>query len=153
MAVDKLVDSTQLNADLTSVANAIRTKGGTNASLAFPAGFVSAVEAIPSGGGGITLAPMDYPVLIKNGRTTSVLLNRIAYDSTTTLLASQATVTTGSTVTYGDMATDGSHIWFRASNCTTCTYNGVQADFVVSSSCFQVTIPNGFDGTIPFVVS
>lgn len=52
MAVDKLVDSTQLDADLTSVANAIRTKGGTSASLAFPAGFVSAVEAIPTGGGG-----------------------------------------------------------------------------------------------------
>lgn len=53
MAVDKLVDSTQLDADLTSVANAIRTKGGTSADLAFPAGFVSAVEAIPSGGGGL----------------------------------------------------------------------------------------------------
>jgi len=52
MAVDKLVDSTQLNADLTSVANAIRTKGGTSAQMAFPAGFVSAVEAIPTGGGG-----------------------------------------------------------------------------------------------------
>lgn len=50
MAVDKLVDSTQLNADLTSIANAIRTKGGTSESLAFPSGFVSAVEAIPSGG-------------------------------------------------------------------------------------------------------
>lgn len=54
MAVDKLVDSTQLDADLTSVANAIRTKGGTSASLAFPADFVSAVEAIPTGGGGWT---------------------------------------------------------------------------------------------------
>ena len=30
--------------DLTSVANAIRTKGGTNASLAFPSGFVSAIN-------------------------------------------------------------------------------------------------------------
>lgn len=49
MAVDKLVDSTQLDADLTSVANAIRTKGGTSASLAFPADFVSAIGAIPSG--------------------------------------------------------------------------------------------------------
>lgn len=54
MAVDKLVDSTQLDADLTSVANAIRAKGGTSAQLAFPAGFVSAVEAIPTGGGGYT---------------------------------------------------------------------------------------------------
>lgn len=38
-------------ADLTSVANAIRIKGGTSAQLAFPAGFVSAVQAIPTGGG------------------------------------------------------------------------------------------------------
>lgn len=42
-----IVDSS----DLTSVANAIRTKGGTSASLAFPAGFVDAVEAIETGGG------------------------------------------------------------------------------------------------------
>lgn len=56
MAVDKLVDSSQLDADLTSVANAIRTKGGTSAQLAFPAGFVSAVEAIPTGGGGISIS-------------------------------------------------------------------------------------------------
>lgn len=46
MSVDKLVDSTQLDADLTSVADAIRTKGGTSAQLAFPNGFISAVEAI-----------------------------------------------------------------------------------------------------------
>lgn len=52
MALDKLVDSTQLDTDLTSVANAIRTKGGTSAQLAFPAGFVSAIDAIPTGGGG-----------------------------------------------------------------------------------------------------
>ena len=52
MAVDKLVDSTQLDADLTSVANAIRTKGGTSAQLAFPAEFVSAIGDIETGGGG-----------------------------------------------------------------------------------------------------
>lgn len=40
------------SADLTSVANAIRTKGGTSAQLAFPADFVSAIEAISGGGGG-----------------------------------------------------------------------------------------------------
>jgi hypothetical protein len=31
-------------ADLTSVANAIRTKGGTSAQLAFPNGFISAIQ-------------------------------------------------------------------------------------------------------------
>lgn len=50
MAVDKLVDSTQLNSDLTSIANAIRTKGGTSAQLAFPSDFVTAIGALPSGG-------------------------------------------------------------------------------------------------------
>lgn len=58
MAVDKLVDSAQLDADLTSVANAIRTKGGTSGQLAFPAGFVSAVEAIETGGGGGEIDPL-----------------------------------------------------------------------------------------------
>lgn len=50
MSVDKLVDSTQLDADLTSVANAIRTKGGTSAQLSFPSGFVDAIGAISGGG-------------------------------------------------------------------------------------------------------
>lgn len=51
MAVDKLVDSTQLDSDLTSVANAIRAKSGGSSQLAFPAGFVSEIGNIPSGGG------------------------------------------------------------------------------------------------------
>lgn len=55
MAVDKLVDSTQLDTDLTAVANAIRTKGGTSAQLAFPTGFVDAIDAIQTGGGGMTI--------------------------------------------------------------------------------------------------
>lgn len=37
--------------DLTSVANAIRTKGGTTAQLVYPSGFVSAINAIDTGGG------------------------------------------------------------------------------------------------------
>ena len=51
MSADKLVDSTQLDSDLTSVANAIRAKSGGSSQLAFPAGFVSEIQAIPSGGG------------------------------------------------------------------------------------------------------
>lgn len=51
MGYDKLVDSAQLDADLTSVADAIREKSGTSAALTFPAGFVSAVGAIETGGG------------------------------------------------------------------------------------------------------
>lgn len=38
------------NTDLGAVADAIRTKGGTSASLTFPSGFISAIEAISTGG-------------------------------------------------------------------------------------------------------
>lgn len=54
MAYDKLVDSAALDSSLTSIANAIRTKGGTSASLAFPADFVSAINAISGGGNTFT---------------------------------------------------------------------------------------------------
>lgn len=58
MAVDKLVDSAQLDADLTSVADAIRTKGGTSALLSFPSDFISAINAIS--GGGVNTIDSDY---------------------------------------------------------------------------------------------
>jgi hypothetical protein len=50
MAYDKVVDSAALDAGLTSVADAIREKGGTSASLAFPQGFVDAIGNISVGG-------------------------------------------------------------------------------------------------------
>lgn len=62
MAVDKLVDSAQLDADLEDIADAIRAKGGTSASLAFPAGFVSAVQAIPTG-----ITPAGTKSITENG--------------------------------------------------------------------------------------
>lgn len=51
MSIDKAVDSANLDASLTSVADAIRAKGGSSASLEFPDGFVSAIEAISTGSG------------------------------------------------------------------------------------------------------
>ena len=49
MAYDKVVDSTVLNAGLTQIASAIRAKTGTGGTLAFPSGFVSAIEGLPGG--------------------------------------------------------------------------------------------------------
>lgn len=54
-------------ADLTSIANAIRTKGGTSAQLAFPQGFVDAVDAIPTG---ITPTGTKQISITANGTTT-----------------------------------------------------------------------------------
>jgi hypothetical protein len=52
MAYDKVVDSAVLDANLTTVADAIRAKGGTTGALSFPAGFADAIAAIQAGGGG-----------------------------------------------------------------------------------------------------
>lgn len=69
MALDKLVDSTQLDSNLTSVANAIRAKSGGTGQLAFPAGFVSEIGNI-SGGGGITPTGTKEITITANGTTT-----------------------------------------------------------------------------------
>ena len=72
MALDKLVDSSQLDSDLTSIANAIRAKGGTSAQMAFPAGFVSAVQAIPAG---TTPTGTKQISITQNGTTTEDVTN------------------------------------------------------------------------------
>lgn len=76
MAV-KLVDSTQLDADLGSVANAIRTKGGTSGAMSFPSGFISAINAIPTG---VVPTGTKYETITSNG-TTVVDVSNYAYIS------------------------------------------------------------------------
>jgi hypothetical protein len=44
MAENKVVNTTQLDADLTTIANAIREKTGESDSLVFPVGFISAMD-------------------------------------------------------------------------------------------------------------
>lgn len=44
------------DSDLTTIADAIRTKGGTSAGLSFPDGFVSAIGDIPTGGTGTLIS-------------------------------------------------------------------------------------------------
>lgn len=49
MANYKLCNSDQLDSDLTTVAEAIRSKGGTSDKLEFPSGYKTAIEAISTG--------------------------------------------------------------------------------------------------------
>lgn len=49
MAIDKAIDSTLLDANLTLIANAVRAKSGASAQLAFPDGFVAAINGISGG--------------------------------------------------------------------------------------------------------
>ena len=75
MALDKLVDSTQLDNNLTRVANAIRAKSGGTGQLAFPSGFVSEIGNIPTGGGGITPTGTKEITITENGTTTEDVTN------------------------------------------------------------------------------
>ena len=77
MAYDKVIDSAKLDADMTTVADAIRSKGGTSEALAFPAGFVSAIEAIEAGGGGDGVIVEQATPTIKvdyNGKITATAI-------------------------------------------------------------------------------
>lgn len=62
MANYKFVDADQLDEDLASVADRIRSKGGTTSPLAFPDGFNTAVDAISTG----------VTVQVKTGTVTGV---------------------------------------------------------------------------------
>lgn len=50
MAIDKAIDSTAFDSKLKSVADAIRSAGGTTDMLAFPDAMVAAITAIQAGG-------------------------------------------------------------------------------------------------------
>lgn len=64
MALDKLVDSAQLDSDLGDVADAIRAKSKGTSQLAFPAGFISEIQRISTGGDGGDASLADVDVYI-----------------------------------------------------------------------------------------
>ena len=160
MSVDKLVDSTQLDADLTSVANAIRTKGGTSASLAFPSGFVSAINAISTGGGGTTFTKLAS-AKIKNGRSSALQTTRVCCDSYSTgfgLGAYYYQINAGATSTMSFAFFNNDYIVFHANaQLTSITYDGNALTFESSNSGSQydyhVHIPSNYSNTIPIILS
>lgn len=60
-----MADYLTTDTELTSIADAIRTKGGTSASLTYPSGFVQAINDISTGGQGATetvISPIRTPM-------------------------------------------------------------------------------------------
>lgn len=83
MGVLKLVDSTLLDSNLTSIANAIRTKGNTQSQLAFPNGFISAINNIFTGIIGVTAwMPVDITMANLSNANTPYLHNVFVGTST-----------------------------------------------------------------------
>lgn len=104
-------------------------------------------------GGGVTFAPMDYPCKFHNNKGSTVAFNRVLYNATTMLNATNANITSGSTGTYNNMLTDGTHIWFTANgSIQNIQYNGANVTYVSANSRtnFMLTLPDGYDGTYTF---
>lgn len=78
MPIDKAIDSAQLDANLTAVADAIRTKGETTEQLVFPGGFVAAIETMETGKTGATLT-VTTPA---EGITVTVAKGELSYTQT-----------------------------------------------------------------------
>lgn len=105
-------------------------------------------------GGGVTLAPMDYSVTLTNKRSGNVSFNKIFYNSASLIHAAAANINANASATFNNMLTDGEHIWFCTSNSiTNIKYNGENATYSsYNNRNVMLTIPAGFDGTIPFEV-
>lgn len=73
MAVDKLVDSVQLDSDLEDIADAIRAKSGGSSPLAFPSGFISEIGTIS--GGGVTNFSTGTFTLASLSETSEIVSN------------------------------------------------------------------------------
>lgn len=74
MAYDKVIDSVGLESDLSSVANAIRNKSGTSDPLAFPEGFIFAIEALEVGAGA-NFRLLDGTTMPGEGRENDIWVN------------------------------------------------------------------------------
>ena len=127
------------------------TENGTYNAPTGVDGYSPVTVNVPSSG--TTLSAMAYPVVIQSTRSSSVAINRAVYKSATTIGFARSNVTSSSPLTINDMLTDGTHVFFNASAGSSITYNGNPATFVKDGTDFMLTIPDGFDGTIPFVLA
>lgn len=148
MALDALVDSAQLDSALTSVANAIRTKGGTSAQLAFPTGFVSAVEAIETGGGGGSKE--NITVKFHNARASAActFFHPQYNNALDAIVAASTNVAAGATVSGALLVVDGV-IAFKTNNALSyVSFNGTELPKTSTGSganrFHKVTLPSDF---------
>ena len=144
MAVDKLVDSAQLESGLTDIADAIRVKTGKSESIEFPDGFVNEIESI--GGGKQPITQFGY--YFKGGMLSAQVIHnhvRVEYvggsGSTIALNGSGSNfnfpewfkINAGSTVTitYKNVINPNNKIWnanLKKANTTTSLQYGIGDD-------------------------
>ena len=131
-----MADYLTTDTELTSVANAIRTKGGTSASLVYPAGFVSAIQNIPSGGTDVS----DTTATASDVRTGK-------YFYTAAGVKTQGSIANGSATTPATTITANPSISVSSSGLITATNSKTQsvtptvsAGYVASGTAGTITV-------------
>ena len=108
--------------NLTAVANAIRTKGGTSAQLEFPDDFVSAIGDIQTGGG-MTVEPLSVTengtYTAPTGKAYSPVTVNVSGGGTDTLLALENNTLTSWTST---AAAVGTYLFYNKTALTSVSY-------------------------------
>lgn len=134
--------------ELTSIADAIRTKGGTSASLVYPSGFISAINAIPTG----SSIDVEALTITQNGIYTAP--TGTAYSPVTVSVPSSAPNLSSLTVT----PTESQQAFTPATGFdgyNSVTVNAISSTYVgsaiprrdvgdVTASRLTVTIPSGY---------
>lgn len=136
MAIDKAIDSGVLDANLTTVAQAIREKGGTTQLLAFPAGFQSAIESIETGitpEGSLTITENGtYDVTGKAQAIVNVLNNhlRFVYNNPVSVSGSgnYVTIASGNDILKRIRNYDSLIVIYRATGEASCTKNAIASN-------------------------
>ena len=153
-----MADYVVSDASLTAVADAIRSKGNISEQLAFPEGFIRAVEEIPSGGG----TPNNITVKLQSSSESSgaIGINHIQYNSALGVIVPAGT--NGGTMSAGSsssrsMLRQGNYIGFIVNVAlTSVTYNGTAVAYQQSGSgnnrYIKIELPDNYDNTIPIVI-
>ena len=103
MAEHKVVNTTQLDSDLTSIANAIRAKAESSDALSFPSGFVDAIANLATGGGlpsNISAIAGGTFVLTDNTEDAPTLTHNLGVSANFYLIRVQGDLTTSKKVMY-----------------------------------------------------
>ena len=79
-----MVDVAQLDSDLEDVADAIRAKSGGSSQLAFPAGFISEIGSIQTGGGGSGETLLESGTFTYAGSSDNKMRSPVTFSGTAT---------------------------------------------------------------------
>lgn len=158
MAYDKVVDSASLDAKLTQVADAIRTKGNTGADLQFPSGFISAIQAIQTG------TELQIIVSVTSGATVTATKGSLSVSGTsvngTCTLAVPEAGTWSVKATRNGQTSDTKSVTFTDRYTTSLTFFSATITVTVESGASVVLKKNGTTlqtktstGTVVFTVT